>query len=108
MAFCFGRFRELSRNYRTRSLSYRLEAIELDEDMFGPAHNFSSLYFDRDYEEEFDGYWAFTDAYLAYVKGRISGEKEPYIDEIKSYLETGPGGAREKTAEKYVEELAAQ
>lgn len=108
MAFCFGRFRELSRNYRTRSLSYRLEAIELDEDMFGPAHNFSSLYFDRDYEEEFDGYWAFTDAYLAYVKGRISGEKEPYIDEIKSYLETGPGGAREKTAEKYVEELETQ
>lgn len=108
MAFCFGRFRELSRNYRTRSLSYRLEAIELDEDMFGPAHNFSSLYFDRDYEEEFDGYWAFADAYLAYVKGRISEEKGPYIDEIKFYLETRPGGAREKAAEKYVEELEGQ
>lgn len=108
MAFCFSRFRELSRNYRTRSLSYRLEAIELDEDMFGPAHNFSSLYFDKDYEEEFDGYWAFTDAYLAYVKGRISEERAPYIDEIKVYLETEPGGAREKTAEKYVEELEAQ
>lgn len=108
MAFCFGRFRELSRNYRTRSLSYRLEAIELDEDMFGPAHNFSSLYFDKDYEEEFDGYWAFTDAYLAYVKGRISEERAPYIDEIKAYLETEPGGAREKTAEKYVEELEGQ
>lgn len=108
MAFCFGRFRELARNYRTRSLSYRLEAIELDEDMFGPAHNFSSLYFDRDYEEEFDGYWAFTDAYLAYVKGRISEEKSPYIDEIKAYLETEPGGARAKAAENYVEELEAQ
>lgn len=108
MAFCFGRFRELSRNYRTRSLSYRLEAIELDENMFGPAHNFSSLYFDKDYEKEFDGYWAFTDAYLAYVKGRISEEKAPYIDEIKAYLETEPGGARAKVAEKYVEELEAQ
>lgn len=108
MAFCFGRFRELSRNYRTRSLSYRLEAIELDENMFGPAHNFSSLYFDKDYEKEFDGYWAFTDAYLAYVKGRISEEKAPYIDEIKAYLETEPGGVRAKAAEKYVEELEAQ
>lgn len=108
MAFCFGRFRELSRAYRMRSLSYRLEAIELDEDMFGPAHNFSSLYFDRDYEKEFDGYWAFSDAYLAYVRGRISEEKAPYINEIKSYLETAPGGAREKAAEKYVEELERQ
>ncbi|MDE6406137.1 MAG: hypothetical protein K2M20_10880 [Lachnospiraceae bacterium] len=108
MAFCFGRFRELARDYRTRSLSYRLEGIELDENMFGPAHNFFSLYFGRDYEEEFDGYWAFADAYLAYMRGRISEEKEPYIREIKSYLETGPGGVRAKTAENYVEELEKQ
>ena len=42
------------------------------------------------------------------MKGRISEEKSPYIDEIKSYLETGPGGGREKAAEKYVEELEGQ
>ncbi len=105
MAFCFGQFRELARNYRTRSLSYRLEAIELDESMFGPVHNFSSLYFDRDYEKEFDGYWDFADVYLAYVRGRISEEKEPYIEEIRAYLESRPGGAREKEAKKYIEEL---
>ena len=70
MAFCFGRFRQLSRSYMTRSLSYRLETIELDESMFGPAHIYSSLYFDRDYEEEFDGYWTFADTYLAYRRGR--------------------------------------
>ena len=108
MAFCFGRFRTLARDYRTRSLSYRLEAIELDEDMFGPGHNYFTLYFDRDYEEEFDGYWAFSDAYLAYMKGRISEEKAPYIGEINSYLETGPGGAKEKAAKAYVEELEGQ
>lgn len=105
MAFCFAQFRELSRSYRTRSLSYRLETIELDENMFGPAHIFSSLYFDKDYEEEFDGYWAFSDAWLAYMRGRTAGEKAPYIDEINAYLETAPGGLREKTAEKYLEEL---
>lgn len=108
MAFCLGRFRELSRSYRTRSLSYRMEAIELDENMFGPTHFFSTLYFDRDYEEEFDGYWAFSDAYLAYMRGRISEDKAPYIDEIKAYLETAPGGRREKTAKKYLEELEGQ
>lgn len=108
MVFCIGRFRELSRSYRTRSLSYRMEAIELDESMFGPTHFFSSLYFDRDYEEEFDGYWAFSDAYLAYMKGRISEDKTPYIDEIKAYLETAPGGTREKTAREYLEELEGQ
>lgn len=108
MAFCFGRFRQLSRGYMTRSLSYRLEVIELDESMFGPAHNFSTLYFDRDYEEEFDGNWAFADAYLAYIKGRIFDDKAPYIDEIGAYLETAPGGAREREAEKYIEELEKQ
>lgn len=108
MAFCFSRFRELSRSYRTRSLSYRLEAIELDEDMFGPAHNFSSLYFDRNYEEEFDGYWAFADAYLSYIRGKISEDKAPYIEELNAYLETAPGGAREKAAREYVEELEKQ
>lgn len=108
MVFCIGRFRELSRSYRARSLSYRIEAIELDESMFGPAHVFSSLYFDRDYEEEFDGYWDFSDAYLAYMRGRISEDKTPYIDEIRAYLETAPGGMREKTARKYLEELEAQ
>lgn len=108
MAFCFGRFRQLSRSYMTRSLSYRLEAIELDESMFGPAHNFSSLYFDRDYEEEFDEYWAFSNAWLAYMRGRISEDKKPYVDEIKSYLEDAPGGTREKAAEQYLEELVTQ
>lgn len=108
MAFCFGRFRQLSRSYTTRSLAYRLEVIELDESMFGPSHNFSSLYFDKDYEEEFDEYWAFSDAYLAYIKGRLAEDKAPYIEEIRTYLGTAPGGAREKTAKKYLEELEKQ
>ncbi|MCX4322925.1 MAG: hypothetical protein OSJ59_08155 [Lachnospiraceae bacterium] len=107
MAFCFGRFRQLSRSYMTRSLSYRLEVIELDESMFGPGHIFSSLYFDKDYEEDFDEYWAFSDAYLAYIKGRLAEDKEPYIEEIEEYLETA-GGAREKAVKKYLEELEGQ
>lgn len=105
MAFCFTRFRTLSREHKIRSLSYRKEAIELEERMYGPEHIFSSLYFDDDYEEVFDGYWEFSDAYLAYVRGRFSEEKEPYIEKLQGYLDTAPGGERKKAVQAYLEEL---
>lgn len=105
MAFCFVRFVNLARNHRMHSLSYRMENMELDETMFGAEHIFSSLYFNYNYEEEFDEQWAFCDAYLAYINGRISEDKEPYIEELKAYLDTAPGGELERAAEKYLEEL---
>lgn len=105
MTFCFVRFRTLSRDYKLRSLSYRLEAIELEERMYGPAHIFSSLYFDSDHEEAFDEYWKFSDAYLAYARGRFSEEKEPYIETLEEYLDTAPGEEREKAVKAYLEEL---
>lgn len=105
MAFCYTRFRTLSRNYKIRSLSYRKETIELEERMYGPAHIFSSLYFSKDYEETFDGYWKFSDAYLAYVKGRFSEEKTPYINALQEYLDTAPGGERERVVQGYLDEL---
>lgn len=105
MAFCFVRFVNLAQEHKVHSLSYRMEGMELDEKMFGEEHVFSSLYFDHDYEEEFDEQWAFCDAYLAYVNGRISEDKEPYIEELKTYLDTSPGGERERVARQYLEEL---
>lgn len=105
MAFCFARYRELSHVLRFESLSYRKKMIERDENMFGPAHNFYSLYFNGDYEEDFDEYWDFSEAYLAYVRGRISEDKEAYIGELKAYLDTEPGAVRKKAVEKYLEEL---
>lgn len=105
MAFCFVRFVNLARNHRMHSLSYRMENMELDETMFGAEHIFSSLYFNYNYEEEFDEQWAFCDAYLAYINGRISEDKEPYIEELKAYLDTAPGGELERAAGKYLEEL---
>lgn len=108
MAFCFVRFASLARERRMNSLSYRMDNIELDEKMFGLSHEFFSLYFNYDYEEEFDERWAFSDAYLAYVSGRISEDKEPYIEELKAYLDTAPGGEWEKTARQYLEELEGQ
>lgn len=105
MAFCFMKFRTLSRDYKIRSLSYRKEVIELDERMYGPAHIFSSLYFDHDYEEDFDEYWLFSDAYLAYVRGRFSEEKAPYIKALQEYLDTAPGKERERAIKGYLEEL---
>lgn len=105
MAFCFMRFRTLSHQHKMRSLSYRKETIELEERMYGSEHIFSSLYFDDNYEEVFDGYWEFADAYLAYVRGRFSEERAPYIERVQGYLDTAPGGEREKVMQKYLEEL---
>lgn len=105
MAFCFTRFRILSRDYKIRSLSYRTETIELEERMYGSSHIFSSLYFSDDYEEEFDEYWDFCDAYLMYVRGRFSEEKTPYIEALQAYLDTAPGREREKAVKGYLEEL---
>lgn len=105
MAFCFTRFRLLARDHKFRSLSYRMETIELEERIYGPSHTFSSLYFSKNYEEEFDEYWAFCDAYLTYVRGRFSEEKTPYSEALQSYLDTAPGGEREKAVKGYLEEL---
>lgn len=105
MVFCFARFRALSRDHKYRSLSYRVETIELEERMYGPAHIFSSLYFSKNYEEEFDEYWDFCDAWLAYVRGRYAGEKAPYIEALQEYLDTAPGREREKAVKGYLEEL---
>lgn len=105
MVFCFTRFRTLSRDHKIRSLSYRKEAIELDERMFGPEHIYSSLYFSKDYEKAFDEYWKFSEAYLAYVRGRFSEEKTSEIEVLQKYLDTAPGGEREKTVKGYLEEL---
>ncbi len=105
MAFCFVRFVKLAHDHKVNSLSYRMESLQLDETMFGVEHDFSSLYFNYDYEEEFDEHWAFSDAYLAYIKGKISEDKTPYIEELKAYLDTAPGGEKEKAARQYLEEL---
>lgn len=105
MAFCFTRFRTLSRDHKFRSLAYRKESIELDERMFGPEHIYSSLYFSKDYEEAFDDYWKFSEAYLAYVRGRFSEEKTSEIEVLQKYLDTAPGGEREKAVKGYLEEL---
>lgn len=108
MAFCFVRFVKLARDHRLNSLSYRMESLELDEMMFGVEHEFYSLYFNYDYEEEFDDRWAFSGAYLAYRNGKISEDSAPYIKELKAYLDTAPGGEWEKKARQYLEELEGQ
>lgn len=105
MVFCFTRFRTLSRDHKFRSLAYRKEAIELDERMYGPEHIYSSLYFAKDHEKAFDDYWKFSEAYLAYVRGRFSEEKASEIEVLQKYLDTAPGGEREKAVKGYLEEL---
>lgn len=107
MAFCFSRYRALTHGFGTRSLSRRMKSMELDEKMFGPEHIYYSLYFNDNYEEDFDKYWEFSDAYLAYRIGRLAEDKTPYIDTVRDYLDSAPGGEREKAARGYLEELEA-
>lgn len=108
MVFSFSRYQSFSRSYRMSSFSHRMENMELDERMFGSEHIFYSLYFNKDYEEAFDAYWEFSDAYLAYRTGRIAEDKTPYIDMVQKYLDSAPGGERERAARGYLEELVAQ
>lgn len=107
MAFCFSRYQALTHGFGIRSLSGRMEGMELDEKMFGPEHIYYSLYFNDNYEEDFDAYWEFSDAYLAYRIGRLAEDKTPYIDTVQKYLDSAPGGERERTARGYLEELEA-
>lgn len=107
MAFCFSRYQALTHGFGVRSLSQRMGDMKLDEKMFGPEHIYYSLYFNDNYEEDFDEYWEFSDAYLAYRVGRIMEDKTPYIDAVQKYLDSAPGGEREKAARGYLEELDA-
>ena len=107
MAFCFSRYQALTHGFGMQSLSRRMEGMKLDEKMFGPEHIYYSLYFNDNYEEDFDEYWEFSNAYLAYRMGRLAEDKTPYIDEVQNYLDSAPGGERERTARSYLEELEA-
>lgn len=107
MAFCFSRYQALTHGFGIRSLSQRMGDMKLDEKMFGPEHIYYSLYFNDNYEEDFDEYWEFSDAYLAYRVGRIMEDKTPYIDAVQKYLDSAPGGQHEKAARGYLEELEA-
>ena len=82
-----------------------MEGMKLDEKMFGPEHIYYSLYFNDNYEEDFNEYSEFADSYLAYRVGRLAEDKTPYIDAVQDYLDKAPGGEREKAARSYLEEL---
>lgn len=105
MAFCFIRFGNLAHNRKINSLSYRMDSIKNEEKLFGVEGEFYDLYFSYNYEEEFDERWAFADAYLAYVRGKFADDKTPYIEKVKAYLDTKPGGQWEETARQYLEAL---
>ena len=107
MAFCFSRYLALTHGFGMQSLFRRMKGMELDEKMFGPEHIYYSLYFNDNYEEEFDEYWDFSDVYLAYQMGRLAEDKTPYIDVVQKYLLSTPSGEREKAALGYLEELEA-
>lgn len=105
MSICFVKYRALAHEYKTSTISYRMDCVELEESMFGPGDIFTTLYFDKDHEEAFDSYWEFADVYLAYVRGRFADDKTPYIDEIQTYIDSVSDSERKKTAEEYLDVL---
>lgn len=108
MALCFVRYRELAHEYKVQSVPYRLECAELEETLLGSSHIFYCLYFDYDYESDFDSYWEFSDIYLTYVKGRFADDKTPYMNELQAYLTAFPDGERSEAVKEYLAVLEKQ
>jgi len=73
--------------------------------MFGPTEILQTLYFDNDYESEFDSYWEFGNVHLNYIKGKYADDKTPYINALKEYIDTCTDKTRKETAIEFLKEI---
>lgn len=105
MAICFIGFGYVSMQNNFQSLDGRREALELSVKMGGPERIMDELYFDRDYEEDFDSYWDFAVIRREYVKGRFSDDKSESIEIIKAFMDSTKNESYKKEAEKYIKKL---
>lgn len=96
-------YRNVSSNIRFGSLKGRMEALELDVKMQGPDTIFSTLYFDRDYEKEFDEYWEFADCYQAFIRGRYADDPTGEIELLENYSENSKNSQWAMAAKKYIQ-----
>lgn len=100
---CVIGYRSVSKDYRYSSVSGRVDAIKLDEKMYGPKHIYSTLYFDKDYEDEFDYYWEYANIYRAYVQGRFGDNKQESIDTMQAYVDSCKDKVRKEAVEEYIQ-----
>ncbi len=103
MLVCIVAYRSVARDFRHSSISGRKSALELDEKMYGPDHIYSTLYFDKDYEEEFDDYWDYANAYRAYIQGRYGYKTEEALDKMQSYVDSCKIEGRREAVTEYME-----
>lgn len=102
MLICFILLSEASMNRKYSSLKGRLEAIEREESMYGPDNIYSNLYFDDDYEKEFDSYWEYANVYREYVKGRFADNPEESLEILKNYAENCSDKERKAAVLEYI------
>lgn len=105
MAICFIGFAYVSMQNNFQSLDGRREALELSVKMGGPERIMDELYFDRDYEEDFDSYWDFAIIRREYIKGRFSDDKTESINIINDFINNTKNDSYKKEASKYIEML---
>lgn len=105
MIGCIIYFKSVSLDAQMRTKSYREKNVDLKGKISGAERVYDTLYFDEDYEEEFDEYWTMADARIAFVRGRFADDKTPYINEITEFKNTTTNEEWRKEAEKYLEKL---
>lgn len=103
VVLCIVGYSSVSSNIRFSSAKGRLEAVEREENMYGPRDIYSTLYYDKDYEEEFDYYWEFANVYRTYIKGRFSDDPSDEIEYIQKYADSCKDKNRKELALEYIE-----
>ena len=105
MLVCIIGYKSVATDIRYYSLSGRLDVIQNDEKVFGPDHLYSTLFFDKDYEEDFDPYWDFANIHLEYLRGRYADDPSESLEILKKYEESCSNKARKITVRKYIETI---
>lgn len=73
--------------------------------MHGPQEVFGTMLLDKDYEEDFDYYWEFTDIYKSFIAARCGYQVEDNLEKITGYAKQEANPIRKKQAEEYIKML---
>lgn len=108
MVVCIFGYRSVAKEFHYSSISGRVDRMELDEKMFGPDHIYSTLYFDKDYEEEFDNYWEFAQAYRMYIKGRYADDPTEEVNFLRGYMSKCSNDRRKQEVQGYIDIILSE
>ena len=115
MTYMIYKIHDLTNMYSYRSVSSRLESMESDEE-YGNAIA-SELYYDNNYEPEFDRFWDYAKVETAYIDGMMlkraiaegDTSKQAQLDEcitqINNYIDSTDSSYFRNYAKAYLNTL---